>query len=266
MPSSNTREEPCFQGIAIKKASSHRQHARSPANQIESENGGVSLSQLNSILNRLQIPRDVNEPILESILERLERSGDDSLPQYQLLTARLLEAALVCAGHYVDNCEFSAAGDLLVNPRQILVHRNGHLQPEIKMRHTKLSEQLDPHCERCLPFPIWFKHNAIVQISKPALIPDLLNRLELFKSFQYTYLESIRERMNKAADTIGFLSAWHLSGWEDLYRRMQSAAPQQRSFISESLCRFEARDFHCLGLEISQISCHADCRSNYLTA
>jgi hypothetical protein len=226
--------------------------------------GEVSITRLNSILNRLMLPQDVNEPLIEEILGSLEGCDDDSLPRAQLLFARVLEALLVCTGHYVDNCEFSAAGDLLVNPRQILIHRKGHLHPLIKGRHLQLSAQLGSQAGSCQPFPLWFKHHAVLEISKPALLPCLLQRLENFQSFRPVYLGSIRRRMNKAADAMGFLAAWNLSGWEDLYARMQTASPQVRCFLNENLCRFDTKDFDRLGLDIDLISHEPDYRSSYM--
>ena len=224
----------------------------------------MSANRLNSILDRLQVPTDVNENIIEEMLQQLERCGSAGFARYRLLTARLLEAALVCTGHYVDMCEFSAAGDFLVNPRQILIHRKGHRVPIVKVRHCKLSEQPDFFPEQCHSFPEWFKHNVVLETTKPAVLPDLLRRMEAFGSFQKAYLDSIRERMEKIADAIGFLSAWGVSTLEDLYARIQSAGIRQRRFIHANLCRFNTMNFHRLGLEIDRISCCSDYKSGYL--
>ena len=170
-----------------------------------------SIKRINTLLERLELPQGANEPLMEDLLERVENRAWESHLRYRLLTARVLETALLCAGHYVDHCEFAAAGDLLVNPRQILIHIRGYRQPVVKWRHGKLSEQLAAYCGT-QPFPAWFRHNAILEISKPALIPCLLQRLEQFNCFRPAYLSSIRRRMDKAADTIGFLSSWGVTG------------------------------------------------------
>ena len=224
----------------------------------------AALNRLNQKLNGLQLPLDLTEPAIEEILQQLERCGNDALPQYRLLTARLLEAALLCAGHYVDNGEFGAAGDLLVNPRQILIHQKGQPRPLIKIRHGRLSDQLGQGCRGRGPFLDWFKCNVVLEMAKPALIPDLLGRLEHCESFQKAYLDSIRLRMNKAAQAIGFLAACQASLPADRHAWMLSASPQLRSFIEEHLCRFDDQDFYRLGLEIEHCSRAADFKSRYL--
>jgi hypothetical protein len=224
-----------------------------------------SIERVNALLNRLELPRDANEPLIEDLLERVENSARESHLRYRLLTARILEAALLCAGHYVDHCEFTAAGDLLVNPRQILIHIRGCRHPVIKRRHGRISEQLAAYCGT-QPFPVWFRHNAILEISKPALVPCLLQRLEQFHCFCPAYLDSIHRRMDKAADTIGFLSAWGVTGWEDLHRRIQWAASRERDFITANLCSFDTRDFYGLGRDIDRMAQLGGARSTYLKA
>lgn len=222
-----------------------------------------SADHINTLLNRLQLPRDSNEPLIEDLLELVEHCARDCRVRYGLLTARVLEAALLCTGHYVDNCEFTAAGDLLVNPRRILIHIRGCRQPMVKWRHGKLSEQLADYCG-AQPFPVWFKHNAVLEISKPALVPFLFQRLERFQCFRPAYMDSLSRRMDEAADAIGFLSAWGITGWEDLHRRIQWASPQERGFISTNMCGFDLNDFHGLGREIDRMAHAYGCRSKYL--
>ena len=222
-----------------------------------------SIERINTFLDRLELPQEANEPLIEDLLEKVENCAWESHLRYRLLTARILETALLCAGHYVDNCEFTAAGDLLVNPRQILIHIRGCRHPVVKRRHGKLSEQLAAYCGM-QPFSVWFKHNAILEISKSALIPSLLQRLERFHCFRPAYLDSIRRRMDEAGDTIGFLSAWGVTGWEDLHRRIQWTASQERGFIVANLCSFDMRDFHGLGRDIDRMARSGGAKSRYL--
>jgi hypothetical protein len=70
---------------------------------------------LNEELEDLRLPHEINEPAIEGLLKKLEGSGASDQSLYWLLMARMFELALFCAGHYADNCEFTAAGDLLVN-------------------------------------------------------------------------------------------------------------------------------------------------------
>lgn len=222
-----------------------------------------SIDRINTTMNRMQLPQDANEPLFEDLLRQIDRCPRGSQPRHRLLTARVLEAALVCTGHYVDNCEFVAAGDLLVNPRRILIHIRGCRHPVVKRRHGGLSEQLAAY-SRSHPFPAWFKRNAVLEISKHALVPHLFQSLERYQCFRPAYLDSIRRRMDKAADAIGFLSAWGITGWEDMYRRIQSASLHQRNFIATNLCGFDLEDFHALGREVDGMAHPAGAQSNYL--
>lgn len=222
-----------------------------------------SIERINTLLNRLQPPKNANEPLIEELLQKADHCARDSQARYRLLTARILEAALLCTGHYADNCEFTAAGDLLVNPRQILVYIRGCRRPLVKRRHGRLPDQLAAYCGT-QPFPLWFKRNAVLEISKPALVPHLFQRLQRFQCFRPAYLDSIRRRMDQAADTIGFLSAWGITGWEDLHQRFQGASPQERGFISANLCGFDLEDFHGLGREIDRMAQSDGIRSRYL--
>jgi hypothetical protein len=218
---------------------------------------------ISRLLNHLQLPQGANEPLIEDLLDKIEHIARDCRVRYRLLIARILEAALVCTGHYVDNCEFVAAGDLLVNPRQILIHIRGYRHPIVKWRHGRLSEQLAAYC-RNQPFPAWFKRNAILEVSQPALIPFLFQRLEKFQCFRPTYLDSIRRRMNKAADAMEFLSTWGVTGWEDLHRRIQWASPNERDVIAANLCGFDLEEFHGLGREIDRMAQGTGDKSGYL--
>jgi hypothetical protein len=70
--------------------------------------------------------------------------------------------------------------------------------------------------------------------------------------------------MNKAADAIGFLSAWGITGWEDLNRRIRWAPPREQEFIAANLCGFDLEDFHGLGEEIDRIAQRAGATNKYL--
>jgi hypothetical protein len=223
------------------------------------------IDRINAALNRMQQPWDVNESTIEDLLCQLQACKGETGDRYRLLTARLLEAALLCAGHYADNCEFTAAGDLLVNPRRILIHIRGCRHPVVKRRHGRLSEQLAGYCDG-QPFPEWFRCNAVLEVAQPALVPDLLQCLERFQCFRADYLESVRRRMEKAAGAMGFLSAWGVSGWEELHRRLHRVSPQERSFVTASLCGFNRKDFNGLGRDIERLARPSGARSHYLKA
>jgi len=106
---------------------------------------------LNKALDNLHVPHEVNEQTIENFLENLEAYGKTLRPVYWLMMARLFELSLICAGYYADNCEFPAAGDLLVNPRKILIHQKGYPHPLVKQRHGRLTEQLNQE-KKCSEF------------------------------------------------------------------------------------------------------------------
>lgn len=209
-----------------------------------------SLLMLNEELDNIRLLHEINEASIERFLKILEDSDASEQYCYWLLMARIFELALFCAGNYADNCEFPAAGDLLFNPRKILIHRKGYPNSLVKQRHGRISDQLNKCGMRRKNFIRLLKHEVSVETTKPAILPYLFERMQHGQRIAAWYLHFAEERMKKIADTIGFLSAWSLSRFEDLHRRMQTASPKTRRFIAAHLCRFDTRYFHRLGREI----------------
>jgi hypothetical protein len=208
---------------------------------------------LNKTIDNLNVPYDVNEQTIENFLQDLEAFGTTDRPEYWLAMSRLLELTLICAGHYADNCEFSAAGDLLVNPRKVLIHRKGYPHPLTKQRHGRLTDQLNQE-EKYRELVLFQVKNEIrIEIAKPAILPYLLERLEQSCQIASWYLHDSQERMKKIADTIGFLSAWSLSRFEVLHHRMQKMSTKTRRFIADHQCNFDTSYFVRLGREIPKI-------------
>jgi hypothetical protein len=145
---------------------------------------GVLLSErnpiliLNDALDHLNVPYDVNEQTIENFLQNLKAFDTTPQPAYWLIMARLFELSLILAGHYADNCEFSAAGDLLVNPRKVLVHRKGYPYPLKKPRHGSLTDQLNKKetCRQIVLFQV--KHEVMVEVAQPAILPYLFGLME----------------------------------------------------------------------------------------
>ena len=106
----------------------------------EAEQTLESITRINAELERAVSPHLMTEKTVESCWSQARQLKGDG-PSYWLLLVRLTEAALLCAGNYADNCEYEAAGDFLVNPREILVHRRGDGRSTTKNRHGRLSEQ-----------------------------------------------------------------------------------------------------------------------------
>jgi hypothetical protein len=208
---------------------------------------------LNAELDELRLPHEINEATLEKLLNRLEDSGAFCRSYYWLSMARIFELALFCAGHYADNGELSAVGDLLVNPRKILVYRKNCPNSLVKQRHGRLSDQLNEEgrCEK--HFFLLFKHEFALEITKPAILPYLFERMQHGRRIAAWYLHNAGERLKKISDTIGFLSAWRVSGFEDLHNRLRESSPETRRFVGNHLCRFDTGYFERLGREIHRL-------------
>ena len=208
---------------------------------------------LNEILDNLHVPYEINEQTIEKFLHNIKADHINPRSVYWLMMTRLLELSLICAGHYADNCEFSAVGDLLVNPRKILIHRKGYPRPLVKQRHGRITEPLN-HEKKCRQlFLLQVKHEVRVEVSKPAILPYLLERIERSGQIASWYLRDVQERMKKIADTIGFLSAWSLSKFEVLHHRMQKMSAKTRRFVADHQCNFDTRYFVRIGREIPKI-------------
>ena len=212
-----------------------------------------SILTLNKALDNLHVPYDVNEQTIEKFLHGLETYNTADRAVYWLMMARLFELSLICAGHYADNCEFSAAGDLLVNPRKVLIHRRGYPYPLTKQRHGRLTEQLNKK-EKCREIVLFqVMHDVMVEVAKPAILPYLFERIERSYQIASWYLRNAKERMEKIADTIGFLSAWSLSKFEVLHHRLQKMSAKTRCFVADHQCNFDTSYFVRIGREIPRI-------------
>ena len=91
----------------------------------------------------------LDERFLEQRISQLQRITLFREEVYWLTVARINELAFLCAGNYADNLQFTAAGDLLENPRLILVHIKDSPRPVVKIRHSKMTEQFkDMACSK----------------------------------------------------------------------------------------------------------------------
>lgn len=213
----------------------------------------MAIVRINHQLDRIGVPHEVNESRIEAFLDDLETVDPTENPAYWLILARLTEATLLCAGHYADHCEFSAAGDLLVNPRKIMVHVKGRAGAFAKERHGRLSDQL----ARMAPMgsdraPVSMR-DAVCETVTLALLPALHERLTQAGCFGRTYLDHVHARMMAVADTTCFLAAWGVTSGEALHQWLQSGSESQRVFIQEHLCRFDPGLFHWFGRWIDRL-------------
>jgi hypothetical protein len=208
------------------------------------------------------VPFELNENFIESKIDELgEIQNSDSI--YQLTQARITELTLICAGNYADNFEFSAAGDLLVNPRCIRVNINGVKEPVNKNRHLALTDQFNGVAKTETGIIRWLSKNTHLEISKKPLLPDLYERLKNAGIISAKYLDSVYRRMNKIADVIGFLSAYHLSESQILYKKLNSSNSES-DFIESNLCNFNFDLFFDLGREIERLIENDDYKSVFL--
>jgi hypothetical protein len=213
-----------------------------------------------------QVPMGVNESNIEKILEQWEHHGESHLPEYWLVAARLLEMSILLAGHYVDHCEFKAAGDLLFNPRRILIYQKDSPRPLVKQRHGRLSDQLNGPAYRSAnePFPQWFRQQVVTQISRPAILPHLLSLLEQSERLTKVYLRTAQCRLEKASQAIGFLCSWSIFNVQELNIKMQAASPSARRFIHRHLCLFDTTLFDALGKEVQQLGMDSEYQSHFI--
>ena len=90
----------------------------------------------NYLLDRKANYFSLNESSLENLLDQLDNLALVKDGSYWLTMARINELALLCAENCANNCELTLAGDLLLNPRLILIHVRGQNRPIVKKRHT----------------------------------------------------------------------------------------------------------------------------------
>ena len=224
-----------------------------------------SLTKLNRQFNDRLIPHLINETFLSNFHAALEPFQDLGGAYAWLLCARLTEAALLCAGHYADNCEFAAAGDLLVNPRCVrLYDKADPTRGKTKNRHLTLSQQFKKNNEPPEAFRRRFGDEMILRIETPALLPMLAETLRHAGVFRDQYLKSVERRMEKIADTIAFLTAWPVDTLQQLEQRLIAAPAESKSFIEKNLCRFDRKDFNALGAELQAIAGNRFCTSAFL--
>jgi hypothetical protein len=216
------------------------------------------LLHLNALLDAAILPYEVNEGEIETWLNALEASGAQFDSLYWLLWIRLMEAALLCAGNYADNCEFSAAGDLLVNPREIRVHSKNSRTPVSKWRHGRLSDQFRADCHSRRHAIETIKNEYLLEITRPPLLPYLLDNLKESGRVTCAYLSHTDQRMRRITETMGFLTSWQIFEAADLHRRFQDATPETRSFITSQLCRFNSRIFILAGNAVQRLSIDPD--------
>jgi hypothetical protein len=222
------------------------------------------ITRINSELERAVSTHLMTEKTVESGWSQARQlKGDD--PSYWLLLVRLTEAALLCAGNYADNCEYEAAGDFLVNPREIIVHKRGDGRSTAKKRHGRLSEQFGLEGVEGLNSMKTFSASVCLEITKPPLLPHMARVLKESGCISKSFLHRLEELQRRIADALAFLSAWRIFDSAELWRRLEASAPCERVFTETHLCRFDVQVFHRIGEDLRRSMAEPDYRSSFLS-
>jgi len=224
----------------------------------------IMLLDFNRSLEEVCEPVRLNEKFLEQMIGELEEIGPISEGLYYLTFARVTELTLLCAGNYADAFEFSAAGDFLVNPRLILVHIRNRIEPVVKKRHLKLTDQFRNAADSGKDVTRWLKNETLLEIKKEPLLTYLYESLKKLGCMSQEYLSSIDSRMKKIADVIALLSSLHVPKGQNFHQWLQYMPRSERRFIKSSLCQFDTRTFDDLGRDIYQIIQNVEYKSTFL--
>jgi len=209
----------------------------------------------------------LNEDLMESKLselEELERDCSEICEMYWLTYARLFELALFCAGNYADHFEFAAAGDLLVNPRLIMIRFRRGCKEVKKDRHRKLTDQFRYVAGEREALIRWLKEETIPETVEKPILVHMHERMKGSGYLSEEYLDLVESRMKRIADAIGFLASWHLADNSAFYLRVQCASPSEQSFIESNLCRFDNKLFFELGQDLRRLAVAPYQKSRFL--
>lgn len=225
---------------------------------------GTPILPFNAGLERHAVVSSLNENVLEGMVSGLEAlaHGEDALTWLTL--GRILELALFCAGNYADTGEVRLVGDLLVNPRRVLVHVEGLSHPIVKERHTPLTEQFRDRAPTREGVVQWLTTHTLTEIQRDALLPFLRKRLEDSGLFHGDYLRTVAVRCEKIARVLGF---WASAPFGDAisYRTWYlSAGPGDRALADAHRCRFDLERFLEMGADIRSLAACPLHRSRFL--
>jgi hypothetical protein len=207
----------------------------------------------------------LNEHSIEDLwaaARRLECDGSC----YWLLMARLAEAALLCAGNYADSCEYRAAGDFLVNPREIRVVDRRKGSSTLKNRHGRLSEQFGIERVGCCQGKLKeFASSMALETTQLPLLPHMTSALRASGFISEDYLQQLDLKQCRIADALAFLAAWGIEEAAQLWRRLLTATAGEREFVESNLCRFDRGTFQRLGADLHRSLATPDYQSPFLT-
>jgi hypothetical protein len=206
----------------------------------------------------------LNEGTLVKLVNRLDEDVFVHDAFYWLSLARINELAILCAANYAESFEFALVGDLLVNPRLVLVHVEGEEQPTVKKRHTPLSEQFCHSAPSKREVIRWLMSHAIVEKRTDALLPDLLGCLKDSGAFSHAFVASMENRLKQLADLTARLACQPFETRTDFEKWLQKANPGDREFMETGCRRFDLSLYRLLGNHIDRMACDPDYESCFL--
>jgi hypothetical protein len=208
---------------------------------------------------------NLNERVIEDSLFQLSGYRDVDNDLYWLTLARINELALLCAGNYANNCEFRLAGDLLLNPRLVLIYIRGSLHPVSKIRHMGITEQFRHVADSLLGVVQWLKRETLQEIKEEALLPHFYGLMENSGRMEKRYLDSVMERKTRIASLIGFLASSGFRDGTDFHRWVNRADPADRHLVESMLCRFDHGIFFEMGEDVRLLAEDPTHRSRFLS-
>jgi hypothetical protein len=224
--------------------------ARAPASQRPAWNDRQTLARFNRALEREARPARLNEAFLEARVEALEGAGCAPGAIHGMTLARLIELTLLCAGGYADHGFLTGVGDLLFNPRLVLVHIRGREHPVRKERHTPLTAQFARTAKTRVGVVSWLRANTFLETVKKPLLPHLVEQFERNDPHPATYLDSVQERTARIVRLTSWLSAAGVPHRHELHLRAAALSEADREALEGRLCRFDRSRFDALGREI----------------
>lgn len=219
------------------------------------------VTRMNAEIDTMAASFTINERMLENWLVDIEKIEDD-LPVYWLLLVRLTETALLCAANYADNCQFEAVGDLLANPREIVVYSLADGSSEVKNRHGRLSDQFPIDGIHRRDWMRQFSTQMLLKTTKLPLIPYLGQVLRCSGRISPAYLKRLEESQCRIVETLTFLAAWRIPNLAELWQRLHGSS--ERDFLESNLCRFDSQIFHQIGICLKQSMEDPDYQSPFL--
>jgi hypothetical protein len=208
----------------------------------------------NYLLDKKAYYFSLNESLLENLIEQLDNLVLIKDVSYWLTLARINELTLLCTENYANNGELTLVGDLLLNPRLILVHIQGEKRPVVKKRHALLTEQFRFAAETHQGVIEWLKRETCLEIKSEALLPFLLQRLEKSGYFRKEYFESLNKRKIRIAKLTGFLSGIGSTESFDFHQWFEKAGSSDRELIKSKLCPCNRDLYFDLGRRVRDIA------------